>query len=155
MLSISQDPELHTAITEGYKMDNWCQKLQAAAPGMLSIQKQGDLLFIGECLVVPSSGNICESLFWLAHNSLGHFRFEKSYGALCNSYYWLTMQKDLEAMYIPSCTNCQRNKSKTTKPAGPLHPLPIPDQCGDSVTMDFIGPLPEDNGYNCILTMTD
>lgn len=41
------------------------------------------------------------------------------------------------------------------KPAGPLHPLPIPDQWGDLVAMDFIGPLPEDNGFNCILTMTD
>ena len=38
---------------------------------------------------------------------------------------------------------------------GPLHPLPIPDQCGDSVTMDFIGPLPEDNSNNCIVTFTD
>lgn len=33
--------------------------------------------------------------------------------------------------------------------------MPIPDQCGDSVAMDFISPLPEDNGINCILTMTD
>ena len=41
------------------------------------------------------------------------------------------------------------------RPAGPLHPLPIPDQQGDFVTMNFIGPLPEDNGFNCILTMTD
>ena len=38
---------------------------------------------------------------------------------------------------------------------GPLHPLLIPDECGDSVTLDFIGPLPIDHGYNCILMMTD
>jgi hypothetical protein len=41
------------------------------------------------------------------------------------------------------------------KPARPLHPLPIPDQQGDSVTLDFIGPLPVDNGFNCILSITD
>jgi hypothetical protein len=46
------------------------------------------------------------------------------------------------------------NKSATTRPAGLLHPLPIPDKRGDSVTMDFVGPLPVDKGY-CILTMTD
>ena len=40
-------------------------------------------------------------------------------------------------------------------PPGPLHPLPIPDKHGDSVALDFVGPLPEDDGYNCILTMTD
>jgi len=62
VLSISQDPELHTAITKGYKMDTWCKKLQDAVPGMPSVQKQGDLLFIGECLVIPSTSNICKSL---------------------------------------------------------------------------------------------
>jgi hypothetical protein len=65
------------------------------------------------------------------------------------------MRKDLETMYVLSCTDCQQNKSKMTKPAGPLHPLPISEQCGDSVAMDFIGSLPEDNSFNCILMMTD
>lgn len=41
------------------------------------------------------------------------------------------------------------------KPAGPLHPLPIPDEQGNSIAMDFIGPLPEDEGYNCLLMITD
>ncbi|PSR75065.1 hypothetical protein PHLCEN_2v9344 [Hermanssonia centrifuga] len=36
-----------------------------------------------------------------------------------------------------------------------LHLLPIPDAREDSVTMDFVGPLPEDNRFNCILTITD
>lgn len=42
-----------------------------------------------------------------------------------------------------------------TKAPGPLHPLPIPDDCGNSVALNFIGPLPKDNEYNCILTMTN
>ena len=41
------------------------------------------------------------------------------------------------------------------KPIGSLHPLPIPDGQGDSVAMDFIGPLPEDEGFNCIVMMTE
>ncbi len=65
------------------------------------------------------------------------------------------MQRDLEQLFIPSCVSCQRNKSSTTKPAGPLHPLPIPDKHGNSIAMDFIGPLPEDEGFNCLLTITD
>ncbi|OJA16295.1 hypothetical protein AZE42_09403 [Rhizopogon vesiculosus] len=48
------------------------------------------------------------------------------------------MHKDLQEAYIPSCNECQRNKSPMTRPVGPLHPLPIPDACGDSVTVDFI-----------------
>ena len=65
------------------------------------------------------------------------------------------MQTDLEESYVPSCSDCQWNKSWTTKAPGPLHPLPIPDDRGDSVALDFFGPLPKDDGYNCILTMTD
>jgi hypothetical protein len=40
-------------------------------------------------------------------------------------------------------------------PTGPLHPLPVPDGHRDSVVMDFISPLPEDNRFNCLPTMTD
>ena len=38
---------------------------------------------------------------------------------------------------------------------GPLHPLPIPEQWGDSVAIDFIGPLPMDGEFNSIITFTD
>lgn len=48
-----------------------------------------------------------------------------------------------------------RNKSRTTATSGPLHPLPVPDARGDSVAIDFIGPLPEDCGYDMLVTMTD
>jgi len=65
------------------------------------------------------------------------------------------MQCDLEQGYIVSCPECQHNKSSTNKPYGPLHPLPIPDQHGDSVTIDFIGPLLEDDSKNSIITFTD
>ena len=58
------------------------------------------------------------------------------------------MHHDLENAYIPSCTDCQRNKSTTTKPVGLSHPLPIPDARCDSVAIDFIGPLPVDNRCN-------
>jgi hypothetical protein len=65
------------------------------------------------------------------------------------------MRRDLEQGYVASCPDFQRNKSSTIKPYGPLHPLPIPDQWGDSVAIDFIGPLPEDEGKNSIITFTD
>ena len=51
--------------------------------------------------------------------------------------------------------DCLQNKSHTTKPAGPQHPLPVPNRRASSITMDFIGPLPMDNKYDCILSVTD
>ena len=65
------------------------------------------------------------------------------------------MRRDLELAYIPGCIDCQRNKSRTTKLAGPLHPLPVPDKRGDSVAIDFVGPLPVDEGFDMICSMTD
>ena len=65
------------------------------------------------------------------------------------------MRRDLETVYIPSCADCQWNKSSTAKPIGPLHPLPVPDDHCDSVAIDFIGPLPMDEGYDSLVTFTD
>jgi hypothetical protein len=91
----------------------------------------------------------------MAHDSLGHFGADKLYASLRDSYYWPNMRRDLEHAYIPSCVDCLRNKSPTTRPVGPLHPLQVPDDRGSSIAMDFVGPLPLDKGYDCILSITD
>lgn len=65
------------------------------------------------------------------------------------------MHCNLEQAYIPSCADCLHNKSRTTRPAGPLHPLPVPDTRGACIAMDFVGPLPTNEGFDCILSITD
>lgn len=65
------------------------------------------------------------------------------------------MRRDLARGYVPACMDCQRNKSSTSKTAGPLHPLPVLDKQFDSVAINFIGPLPKDNGFDTIVTMTN
>src|SRR6202789_2627255 len=113
------------------------------------------LLYVGRRLVIPKDLKVRELLYNIAHDTLGHFGFDKSYESLRGSYYWPNMRRDLENAYIPSCAECQRNKSNTSKPTGPLHPLPVPDDRFDTVALDFIGPLPEEDGIDTILTMTD
>jgi len=130
-------------------------QLLSASRGMPNITIKDGLWFAGEHLIVPAGCPACENIFRVAHDMLGHFGFFKTYGSLRDSYFWPNMRKDLEQGYIPSCIDCQRNKNTTKRPTGPLHPLPIPDGRGDLVAMDFIGPLPEENGFDCILTMTD
>ena len=70
-------------------------------------------------------------------------------------WFWPNMHKELELAYVLSCPKCQCNKSSTSKPIGPLHPLPIPEQCRDSVAIDFIGLLPKDGNFDSIVTFTD
>ena len=57
-------------------------------------------------------------------------------------------------MYILGCEDCQRNKSRTTKAPGPLHPLPVPPGRGNSVVIDFVGPLLKDDGFDYLMTVT-
>ena len=119
------------------------------------IEVRDGLLYLGQYLAIPQTLNLRESLYSLAHDSLGHFGGDKSYVALRNNYYWPHMRSNLVNAYIPSCESCQHNKSWTSLPMGPLHPLPVPDGRLECIAMDFVGPLPKDDGYNCILTITD
>jgi hypothetical protein len=153
--SIELDTELLANIKQGYSEDLWCKKLLDAEFLPHGIRASEGLLYAGDRLIVPQVSNVHELLFHLAHDVLGHFGFAKTYGSLRESFYWPNMRWDLEHAYVPGCADCQQNKGSTQKPLGPLHSLPIPDQRGDSVAMDFIGPLPEDSGSNCIVTFTD
>lgn len=155
VLSISPDPSLLNDIIAGYESDPWCVRLSQLTDSLPGLQRRDKLLYLNDRLVVPRVAHLRETIFRLAHDDLGHFGFDKSYGALRHSFYWPNMRRELEESYIPSCTECSRNKSRTTKKAGPLHPLPVPDNRGDSVAIDFIGPLPMENGFDGIMSMTD
>ena len=155
VLSVSMDPKICDEIRVGYTSDSFCQKLLLNRDSLPSVKVIDGLIYISSRLVIPRVGTIREDLFRMAHDSLGHFGAEKSYANLRSAYYWPRMRAELEDAYVPGCDACQRNKGSTKRPAGPLHPLPIPDEQGDSVAVDFIGPLPEDEGFDSIVTMTD
>jgi hypothetical protein len=154
-MTISADKALLKTIQDGYKEDRWCCRMLDAPFLPDGVRTENGLLYTGDRLIVPRVPKVREALFHLAHDVLGHFGFEKSYGSLRSSFYWPNMRRDLESGYVAGCADCQRNKSSTKKAYGPLHPLPIPDGRGDSVAIDFVGPLPEDEGFDCILSMTD
>lgn len=121
----------------------------------MGIVVRAGLLYVGDRMVIPRIPELRETLFRLAHDSLGYFSGEKSYAALRPSYYWPNMWKELKDLYDPSCEHCQRCKHLTHKPAGPLHPLPVPDSCGQCIAIDFIGLLPEDKDFNTIAAISD
>lgn len=155
MFSISSDTKMLDMIRSGYKDNEFCTKFVSGESILLEVKEINGLWYIGDRLLVPHAGSIHEDLFRLAHEMLEHFSTDKLYATLHDSFYWLNMRWDLEQSFILGCISCQCNKSSTMKPAGPLHPLPIPDERGNSIAMDFIRPLPEDEGYNCLLTITD
>lgn len=154
-LSIQYDEHLLRQIRAGYLEDPWCHNLLTACPLPDNISLQDGLLFTNNRLIIPRVNAIREEIFRLAHDTLGHFGFEKTYGSIRDSFYWPNMRRDLQRAYIPGCADCQRNKNSTAPASGPLHPLPVPDARGDSVAIDFLGPLPLDEGYDQIIIFTD
>jgi hypothetical protein len=137
---ITMDEDLLQHVKSSYKTDTWCEKLMSASKSLPNIQNNNGLWCIGNRLIVPEDSGLREIIYRSVHDNLGHFGFHKCYDNICNSYFWPNMHKDLEEKYIPGCSDCQRNKSNTTKPVGPLHPLRIPDGWCESIAMDFIGP---------------
>ena len=64
------------------------------------------------------------------------------------------MQKDV-IRFVRNCRTCQRSKAPRDKYNELLHPLPIPTERWQDISMDFITGLPEVNGRNAILTVVD
>jgi hypothetical protein len=133
VFEIRSDPSFVQDMKDGYHIDPWCKALamdlaQGMTDSKLGITERNGLIFIGKCLVVPKHKALREALFRLTHDNLGHFGSKKSYDSLQNDFYWPNMCKSLVTAYVPSCTDCQRNKNTTSKPGGPLHPLPVPDK---------------------------
>ena len=64
------------------------------------------------------------------------------------------MTSDVDS-YISFCSQCQCNKSSNQPPAGLLHPLPIPLDRFDDISIDFIGPVPKSKGYDTLFIITD
>lgn len=78
----------------------------------------------------------------------GHFGINKTIELVTRNYWWPGL-KSFIADYIKSC-DCNRAKSSRHKPYGLLEPLPIPNRPWSSISTDFIGELPQSNGYNAI-----
>ncbi|ESK80643.1 reverse transcriptase-rnase h-integrase [Moniliophthora roreri MCA 2997] len=153
-ISIHADANLLKSIRDGYLTDEFCKKFCTGHRILPSVHEENGLWFLGSCLLIPHCGNVQEDLFHLAHDVFDHSGPDKAYEVLRDSFYWPNMRRDLQHYYIPGCEAYARNKSSTTKPSGPAHPLPVPDGRGTSVALDFVGPLPEENRFNCLLSMT-
>ena len=57
--------------------------------------------------------------------------------------------------YLRNCHACRRAKAPRDRKFGTLEPLPIPQQRWQDIAMDFVTDLPESQGMNAILTVTD
>jgi len=57
--------------------------------------------------------------------------------------------------YVQGCFKCQQNKIQHQKKARELHPLDIPGEPWQEISINIIGPLPKSNGMDAIVVIVD
>nr|CAI5868378.1 unnamed protein product [Callosobruchus analis] len=103
--------------------------------------KRGDALNPGYKSCIPKSQ--VRDLVIAHHNDLGHFGKSKVYMQMRSKFFWPRMQKHIGQL-VSSCDICQRAKC-SEKCHGKLHSV-LPQNRGELVCTDLIGPLPSSRG---------
>jgi hypothetical protein len=150
----AESTDLHKLIRQGYDLDpkyTHPEKLP-----LIFLSKKG-LWWRRDKLAIPAAYDLRKTLMREAHDAKysGHLGFKKTYDLLHRHYWWPGMRKDVQN-YVQTCESCQRNKSNTHAPAGPLQPLPVPDRRWASVSMDLITDLPPTpRDHDSVLVVVD
>jgi transposase InsO family protein len=108
-------------------------------------------------LVIPSNLELRKLLMREAHDgaTAGHLGVRPTVRRLVSHFYWKSMHVDIK-QYVRSCPLCQMNKSPTQAPYGLLHPLPVPTDKWQYVSLDFVTDLPVcTDGFDTIMTVVD
>lgn len=117
-----------------------------------------NLVYYHQRLVIPDSAvEIQSKVLSECHETslAGHYGIAKTTELLTRTMYWKNMNDSVK-IFVQSCSQCQRNKASNQLPSGLLQPIPTPERRWDTVTIDFIGPLPlTKKGNNSIITIVD
>jgi hypothetical protein len=100
-----------------------------------------------EVICVPREKSLVTQILVKAHEIVGHYGEQRTCEYIRRWYWWPQMLKSTVG-FCKTCEACQRAKGSSQRPAGKLHPLPVPTKPWDSIGMDFVGPFPESRGYN-------
>ena len=98
-------------------------------------------LFRANQLCIPRT-SVRDFLIWEIHagGMSGHFGRDKTVAAVCDSFFWPTINRDV-ANLIKQCRTCAMAKQRKQN-TGLYTPLPVPIRPWEDVSMDFILGLP-------------
>ena len=151
LISHLSDAEAHPAksLSERLRARRWRYALEN---GLLYYRVESDDDWR---IVVPHDVKLRQRIMYEYHDSpmSGHLGREKTYLSLSRDFYWSNQYKAVRK-YCRACEICQRVKPFPTQNA-PLQPLPVPEECWKSVSMDFVFGLPNDNGKSGVLVFVD
>ena len=123
-----------------------------------SFTKEDGCYFQGGRLAIPTSPDTKElkdEILRLCHEEMGHFGRERTLQEVLKLYWWPTVREDVQR-YVATCPTCQRVKPGAESKQGELHPLPIPQEPFEQVTMDLLTALPTTTqGHDAVVVFVD
>lgn len=122
--------------------------------GRFSLQ-QGVIRFRGRIWLGGSTA-LQQQIICAFHDSSlgGHSGFPVTYRKVRRLFAWPKMKSHVQH-YVQCCPVCQQAKPDRKASPGLLHPLPIPKEPWDLITMDFVDGLPQSGKYNCLWVIVD
>ena len=171
--AILQDPdktpaiseEIRSLLTRAYHKDaevrNYIEILQS--PGLhrskhLDLSRcsvKNEPLYYDDLLFIADDPHLKLLLIKNCHDhpSGGHHGRNKVFAEI-SRYYWWPKMLDTISQYTNNCHTCKRITPSRLKFQGLLKPLPVPQRRWRDISVDFIGPLPESEGYNSIMVVS-
>lgn len=147
-------------VIKSYELDpqsrKLLQELAFNSPNSQGFTLQNGLIYRHQQLVVGQNIGLHTKLIAAFHSSAvgGHSGIHATYQRVKRLFYWTCQKSDVE-LFVKQYQVCQQAKHENCKYPGLLHLLPIPQDCWQDISMDFVEGLPKSNGYSVILVVVD
>lgn len=129
---------------------------ESATDEQLWTWSKNGILRYNNKIYVPDNEDIKLAILRARHDALlaGHPGRERTLELVSRDYYWNGLSAFVKA-YVASCEVCQRDRTNRHKPYGFLKSLSVPFQPNSDLSMDHVEELPDSEGFNSILVITD
>jgi hypothetical protein len=132
------------------------QRLQQDSSTSGTFTWKNDSLWYKDFLYLCKKSQLKHKVLLELHTSPvgGQSGLLKTYNRVKKEFFWDGLKNDVQR-FVAECLICQQNKMETIKTPGLLHPLAIPSQCWEEVSMDFFTRLPKSEGKSFIMVIID
>ena len=160
--TVELSPAWRRELISAYNTDDFWSKVAATAgaepsPGMPFILKDELLFFVDpldgrERLCIPQTleGDLFEQFYDRQDHQGGH----RAHQAIAACYYVKNLARRLR-LYISHCLPCQLIQTRRIRPYGELQPIQTPPIPFHTMCFDLVTALPEYDGYNAMMPVTD
>ena len=162
-ISVASTSLLQEVLQAAASDQRYQQQLRLAKQGKLpGLEATGGVLYQVKKhrrrIVIPSSAQDLKRLIlheMHATPTAGHLGYRKTLRRIVDYFWWPHLATDVR-QYTGCCLVCLGCKASTQVPIGLLHPLPVPTQKWQQVSMDFVTALPRSKGkHDAIMVVTD